>query len=61
MNGSTNAEDGLGHGAVSEAIAAVHLGLFVWAWDGRDGEPMEVAERLGLIATVTEDGSYYMQ
>ena len=47
--------------ALAEALEDGDLALFLWTWDEEDGDAVEAAERLGLMASRREDGELYMR
>lgn len=48
-------------GALTEALEDGDLALFLSTWDEEDGDAVETAERLGLMASRNEDGGLYMR
>lgn len=47
--------------ALTEALEDGDLALFLWTWDEEDGDAVESAERLGLMASRNEGGGFYMR
>ncbi len=47
--------------ALMEAIENGDLALFLSTWGEKDGDAVETAERLGLMASGSEDGGLYMR